>query len=296
MAELKFGDLKNPEPEHREYFPEKFLKGELLTLLPDTQGICYVLTEATFIFYLMGPEYKGDYVGTLEWMRNNSLGYINASHFIGETGNESDESVESDESDDESELSITHIEIHGELRGKGYAKYLITLVLEYTLCLYPNITKITLDDDSDNTLSGDKGPFNPADFFVAAERNIYLRLGLKYKEGTITMKSGEQVDIDDIDMKDPNIAEIYISDAAMVGNIEEIYVRNLDAVKEKLMPVKKRPAGRTETEAGGGGQKLKTGGRINKKKYKLKKTKKRKTRNKNTKRKNKRSKRSKKKS
>ena len=234
----------------------------------------------------MGPEYKGDYVGTLEWMRNNSLGYINASHFIVETGNESDVSVESDESVDESELSIIHIDIHGELRGKGYAKYLITLVLEYTLCLYPNITKITLDDDSDNTLSGDdKGPFNPAEFFVAAERNIYLRLGLKYKEGTITMKSGEQVEIDDIDMKDPNIAEIYISDPAMVGNIEEIYVRNLDAVKEKLMPVKKRPAGRTEAGGGGGGQKLKTGGRINKKK-----TKKRKTRKKNTKRKNKRSK------
>ena len=61
-------------------------------------------------------------------------------------------------------MTITWIGIEERFRGKGLAKYLITLALLYTSIYAPDVTSVILDDDTDNYANGIKDKKERKDF------------------------------------------------------------------------------------------------------------------------------------
>jgi hypothetical protein len=82
---------------------------------------------------------------------------------------------------DDKDMTITWIGIEERFRGKGLAKYLITLALLYTSIYAPDVTSVILDDDTDNYANGIKDKKEREE---AQGKNLYCKMGFEYVDKT----------------------------------------------------------------------------------------------------------------
>jgi len=177
-----FGDLKKKifnskwdelssdiidEEEKFNYFPNKFTNHELLEFLSLNLGVnirVYNEDITVMVFYL--TEYDPLFYGS-DIARNldNSIGHIQ---------------INIDKGDDK-DMTITWIGIEERFRGKGFAKYLITLALLYTSIYAPDVTSVILDDDTDNYANGIKDKKEREE---AQGKNLYCKMGFEYVDKT----------------------------------------------------------------------------------------------------------------
>ena len=177
-----FGDLKKKnfysngtelssdiidEEERFIYFPNKFTNHELLETQSLNLGVnirVYNEDVITMIFYL--TEYDPlFYDSDIKRNIDNSIGHIQ---------------INIDRGDDK-DMTITWIGIEERFRGKGLAKYLITLALLYTSIYAQDVKTAKLDDDTDNYANG------IADKKEREEeqgKNLYCRMGFEYVDKT----------------------------------------------------------------------------------------------------------------
>ena len=149
------------------YFPNKFTNHELLETQSLNLGVnikVYNEDVIRVVFYL--TEYDPLFYDS-DTKRNidNSIGHIQ---------------INIDKGDDK-DMTITWIGIEERFRGKGLAKYLITLALLYTSIYAQDVKTAKLDDDTDNYANG------IADKKEREEeqgKNLYCRMGFEYVDKT----------------------------------------------------------------------------------------------------------------
>jgi ribosomal protein S18 acetylase RimI-like enzyme len=173
-----FGDLKKKifnskldelssdiidEEERFNYFPNKFTNHELLGFSSLNLGVnIRVYNEDTTIMIFYLTEYDPLFYGS-DILRNkdNSAGNIQMTIDKG----------------DDKDMTITWIGIEERFRGKGLAKYLITLALLYTSIYAPDVKTIKLDDATDNYANGIEDEKKREEEQL---KNLYCRMGFVY--------------------------------------------------------------------------------------------------------------------
>jgi hypothetical protein len=149
------------------YFPNKFTNHELLEFSSLNLGVnirVYNEDKTVMVFYL--TEYDPlFYDSDIKRNIDNSIGHIQ---------------INIDKGDDK-DMTITWIGIEERFRGKGLAKYLITLALLYTSIYAPDVTSVILDDDTDNYANGIKDKKEREE---AQGKNLYCKMGFEYVDKT----------------------------------------------------------------------------------------------------------------
>ena len=177
-----FGDLKKKnfysngtelssdiidEEERFIYFPNKFTNHELLETQSLNLGVnikVYNEDVIRVVFYL--TEYDPlFYDSDIKRNIDNSVGHIQ---------------INIDKGDDK-DMTITWIGIEERFRGKGLAKYLITLALLYTSIYAQDVKTAKLDDDTDNYANGIKDKKEREE---AQGKNLYCKMGFEYVDKT----------------------------------------------------------------------------------------------------------------
>ena len=177
-----FGDLKKKnfysngtelssdiidEEERFIYFPNKFTNHELLETQSLNLGVnikVYNEDVIRVVFYL--TEYDPlFYDSDIKRNIDNSVGNI---QFTIDRG-------------DDKDVSITWVGIEERMRGKGFAKYLITLALLYTSIYAQDVKTAKLDDDTDNYANGIKDKKEREE---AQGKNLYCKMGFEYVDKT----------------------------------------------------------------------------------------------------------------
>ena len=190
-----FGDLKNRSFVSREgdflnggeemvYLPTRFTMHDLLERQPLNIGFhiqVYNDLLTKIIFYITkSPTHHGEDI-----LKNIDNSVANVQIFIDK---------------EDSDITIRWIGVDPSMRGKGLAKYLITLSLLYTTIFSPDIGIAKLDDDSDNYANGITGD---KERVKAQSKNLYCKMGFEY--------------VDKEDFFGPE----------MEGNVGELYRKNI---------------------------------------------------------------------
>ena len=150
----------------KDYMPEGFINSDLFKLIdsnllefPVSFGFEIRINEDGLLwamFYLIGQEHT--FFGSSKLNIPNSVGSI---EFFVNT----------------EEVSISWVEVKDNYRGKGLAKYLLLLSLNYGKKMFPFMNKVILDDSSENSAAG---TMTDEERGNALQRNIYYKLGLRY--------------------------------------------------------------------------------------------------------------------
>ena len=128
---------------------------------------------------------------------------------------------------DDKDVSITWIGIEERMRGKGLAKYLITLALLYTSIYASYVTTAKLDDDTDNYANGiaDKKEREEAQ-----GKNLYCKMGFEYVDKNVDFAGPE-----------------------MEGNVGEIYRKNITTFikkRERSLSISKSRKSKSRSSSG----------------------------------------------
>ena len=149
----------------KDYIPEGFLNSDLFKLIdnlldfPVSFGFEIRINKDGLlwaIFYLIGQEHT--FFDLSQLNLPNSVGYIE--FFV-----------------NAEEVDISWVEVKDNYRGKGIAKYLLLLSLNYGKKMFPTMNKVILDDSSDNTAAG---TMTDEERNNVLQRNIYSKLGFQY--------------------------------------------------------------------------------------------------------------------
>ena len=147
------------------YLPDEFLKHQLLNKNGNIGYHIRVYNETSvgMCLYIRG-EYRGD---DLKTNLDNCLAQVQ--YHI---------DYDNDDVDDD-DITIKWVEVNTDSRGKGYAKYLISLALIHSHIIGPSITVSKLDDASDAYANG----ISDVDERRRKQsKNLYIKMGYKYED------------------------------------------------------------------------------------------------------------------
>ena len=151
----------------KDYIPEEFINSDLFKLIdngnllefPVSFGFEIRINEDGLlwaIFYLIGQEHT--FFGSSQLNIPNSVGSIEFTI-------------------DDEETWIKWVEVKDNYRGKGIAKYLLLLSLNYGKKMSPSMNKVILDDSSENSATG---TMTDEERNNVLQKNIYYKLGFQY--------------------------------------------------------------------------------------------------------------------
>jgi len=147
------------------YLPDEFLKHQLLNKNGNIGYHIRVYNETSvgMCLYIRG-EYRGD---DLKTNLDNCIAQVQYH-------------IDYDNEDvDDDDITIKWVEVNTDSRGKGYAKYLISLALIHSHIIGPSITVSKLDDDSDAYANG----ITDVDERRRKQsNNLYIKMGYKYED------------------------------------------------------------------------------------------------------------------
>ena len=147
------------------YLPDEFLKHQLLNKNGNIGYHIRVYNETSvgMCLYIRG-EYRGD---DLKTNLDNCLAQVQYH-------------IDYDNEDvDDDDITIKWVEVNTDSRGKGYAKYLISLALIHSHIIGPSITVSKLDDASDAYANG----ISDVDERRRKQsKNLYIKMGYKYED------------------------------------------------------------------------------------------------------------------
>ena len=206
----------------KDYIPEGFINSDLFKLIdtgnllefPVTFGFEIRINEDGLlwaIFYLIGQEHT--FFDSSQLNIPNSVGSI---EFFVNT----------------EEVNISWVEVKDNYRGKGIAKYLLLLSLNYGKKMFPFMNKVILDDSSENSAAGTMTDEERNNVF---QRNIYYKLGFRY------------VDIEDGPEMEGNVDVISENEKLFIESKRKRKV-DFDEMNQPQSKKRKRRGGRKRTK------------------------------------------------